>query len=337
MAGGYLVLDHNHPGLVFALSSRIFIHISTAKSKDIVVQSLQFPGALWRYRSVSSNVEDISDGPKNTYILHTLQTVFRYLQIKDVRAGFLINIWADDDYYSKVDGVGQMTTRFKSFPLALAEMPKTGLGSSAALITSLTGALYIYLAQTQLTDAAKSIIHNLSQIAHCLAQGKVGSGFDIAAAVYGSCIYQRFHPAILDSVDMMHNLKELAESKWEMHINSITLPRNIEVFMGDVTRGSATPGMVVQVLKYKDNGGTESLKLWERLGNDNKKLIEILQKLNALEDGAEDYDAAFDAYVGDRFHDSETFRCIGELKELFSVSCSLYVPKLNFKGNSTGP
>ena len=43
-------------------------------------------------------------------------------------------------------------------------------------------------------------IHNLAQAAHCAAQGKVGSGFDVAAAVYGSCLYRRFTPAILESV-----------------------------------------------------------------------------------------------------------------------------------------
>lgn len=37
-----------------------------------------------------------------------------------------------------------------------------------------------------------SLIHNLAQYVHSLAQGKVGSGFDVSAAVYGSHVYRRF-------------------------------------------------------------------------------------------------------------------------------------------------
>jgi phosphomevalonate kinase len=37
-----------------------------------------------------------------------------------------------------------------------------------------------------------SLVHNLAQYVHSLAQGKVGSGFDVSAAVYGSHVYRRF-------------------------------------------------------------------------------------------------------------------------------------------------
>ena len=41
------------------------------------------------------------------------------------------------------------------------------------------------------------LVHRVAQLAHCLAQGKAGSGFDVAAAVFGSCSYRRFSPAII--------------------------------------------------------------------------------------------------------------------------------------------
>jgi phosphomevalonate kinase len=41
-------------------------------------------------------------------------------------------------------------------------------------------------------------VHNLAQLSHCAAQGKIGSGFDVAAAVYGTMQYVRFSPQILD-------------------------------------------------------------------------------------------------------------------------------------------
>lgn len=77
------------------------------------------------------------------------------------------------------------------------QVAKTGLGSSAALTTSLVGALLQFDGIVKLKlnpDAAVNddrhdrdleIIHNLGQVAHSLAQGKVGSGFDVSSAVYG--------------------------------------------------------------------------------------------------------------------------------------------------------
>jgi phosphomevalonate kinase len=51
-----------------------------------------------------------------------------------------------------------------------------------------------------ITNNDKNLIHNIAQFCHCLAQGKVGSGFDISAAVWGNHIYTRFSPNILENV-----------------------------------------------------------------------------------------------------------------------------------------
>ncbi len=62
-----------------------------------------------------------------------------------------------------------------------SEVKKTGLGSSAALVTSLTAALLNFLEITHIplqsnsTNPNKShpdyiLLHNLAQISHCLAQ-----------------------------------------------------------------------------------------------------------------------------------------------------------------------
>ena len=80
-------------------------------------------------------------------------------------------------------------------------MAKTGLGSSAALITSLVTALLIQaglIAPDELASAsARRLAHNVAQFVHCFAQGKVGSGFDVSAAAFGSQLYTRFSPAVL--------------------------------------------------------------------------------------------------------------------------------------------
>lgn len=55
LAGGYLVLDRNHTGLVFGLDARIHVHVQPLPTgegvslQEIVVWSPQFKYATWRY------------------------------------------------------------------------------------------------------------------------------------------------------------------------------------------------------------------------------------------------------------------------------------------------
>ena len=73
---------------------------------------------------------------------------------------------------------------------------KTGLGSSAALTSSLVGCLLQYFDIIHIGLHSDShdrrITHNLSQLIHCNVQGSIGSGFDIASCIYGTQMYRRF-------------------------------------------------------------------------------------------------------------------------------------------------
>lgn len=61
---------------------------------------------------------------------------------------------------------------------------KTGLGSSAALVTSLVACLLQSFGVVDLSASAdKQLVHNLAQVAHCLAQGKVSAAKAIGTAL----------------------------------------------------------------------------------------------------------------------------------------------------------
>jgi phosphomevalonate kinase len=214
-----------------------------------------------------------------------------------------ITILADNDYYS-TSSASLTGARFHDFGVPLSEANKTGLGSSAALVTAFTAAVLSYYLPKDVfdvtTEVGKRKLHNLAQAAHCAAQGKVGSGFDVASAVYGSCLYRRFSPAILSThgepgtpkfgrqlVDIVN--ESGADGKWDTEIvkDQVKVPKGIRLVMCDVSCGSQTPGMVKQVLAWRKDTGAEAEKVWEGLQNVNEGLAQELVKL--AESESKDY------------------------------------------------
>ena len=214
-----------------------------------------------------------------------------------------ISIFADSDYYSQIDsakqGGSEPASRFRDFHVALNQAHKTGLGSSAALVTAFTAAVlsyYIPSAGAELqTEAGKARLHNLAQAAHCTAQGKIGSGFDIAAAVYGSCIYKRFSPSILEQIGEVGmsgfagRLKSVVDDDgtskiWDTQIDqsAVTVPRGLRLVMCDVDCGSETPGMVKKVFSWRNENPEEAALLWATLQKGNNDLAAELQRLSKM-------------------------------------------------------
>lgn len=206
-----------------------------------------------------------------------------------------ITILADNDYYS-TSSATLTGARFHDFGVPLAQANKTGLGSSAALVTAFTAAVLTYYLPKNLfdlsTESDQRKLHNLAQASHCAAQGKVGSGFDVASAVYGSCIYRRFSPSLLSahgepgSADFATQLRGVIEEtgatgKWDTEIikDKVKVPSGIRLVMCDVACGSQTPGMVKKVLAWRKEAGDEAERIWESLQVANEDLAKELVRL----------------------------------------------------------
>ncbi|KAF3051455.1 phosphomevalonate kinase [Didymella keratinophila] len=317
VAGGYLVLDRNYTGLVFGLDARIHCVVEPIKStsgvsiSEIVVKSPQFRDAIWEYgyrakeQDGGMSVHALSVGhnqvlSKNPFIETALTYALTYiwtLTPDRIISPASIRILADQAYYSN-PGIPKSSSRFLDFSVSLKDAHKTGLGSSAALVTSFTAAVLSFYLPKDLFDVESekglTVLHNLAQASHSHAQGKVGSGFDIASAVYGSCLYKRFSPSLLSSLPAPGapgfgtKLKELVEGQWDTEIKKslIKMPRGLRLVMCDVDCGSETPGMVKQVLKWREEEKTDAEGIWQRLQGGNEALAAELTRL--AEEGAEE-------------------------------------------------
>lgn len=199
-------------------------------------------------------------------------------------------ILADNDYYSNPGVANDTHGRFSQFGVTLKEANKTGLGSSAALVTSLTAALLTHYLPKALFDVSsekgKTTLHNLAQAAHCAAQGKVGSGFDVAAAVYGSCTYRRFSPSILSNIPeagapgFADKLVSVVDGEaWDVEVagSDLRVPAGVALRMCDVDCGSQTVGMVKKVLAWKAADAAASTALWDDLQARNESLAAALR------------------------------------------------------------
>ena len=238
MTGGYLVLDREYEVTPVATDSRFYaclrpsVNDSDGKTDPkllgkVTVASPQFDHAEWTFAVRDSGPEKLlqldSLSGKNPYLycalLFSLSLVYSSPDFKNrLKDGLKIAVLGDNDFYSQADNLARKELPRTAAGLAQLEpfMPlgplsgvrKTGLGSSAALVTSVVLAVLSYFGVISLDEEhGREVGHATAQLAHCLAQGKVGSGFDVASAVYGSGVYRRFDPEIvgrLISVSQRH-------------------------------------------------------------------------------------------------------------------------------------
>jgi phosphomevalonate kinase len=97
---------------------------------------------------------------------------------------YTLIINADNDFYSQRDtltrmGLSPRMSNLGSLPenahtgLPIKSVKKTGLGSSAALVTSVVAAVlsHFNVISSSINEQEKALIHNIAQYCHCLAQG----------------------------------------------------------------------------------------------------------------------------------------------------------------------
>ncbi|EEB06433.2 phosphomevalonate kinase [Schizosaccharomyces japonicus yFS275] len=318
IAGGYIVLESQYSGLVIGLDAKGYATTTTLESRQlqIHVKSPQFIDAEWHYQlnaetnPISVNQISAKDGkPTNCSpnpfvqcaIFYTVNALFHTETLKTKWRDLSIVIEMDNAYYNQPELLAGQTAypRFNPLRCKIENVKKTGLGSSAAMITSLTASLYTTMqtllssateAPKDLDEQTRTLIHNLSQLAHCSAQGKVGSGFDVAAATYGSCVYRRFDTAIIQDLLVTYNdqpndntftdrLCKAVNRPWT-RVVPFVLPREWKLLMGDIAGGSQTPGMVKKVLAWKKSNPEQGKKDFDCLHDQLKTIAACFETAN---------------------------------------------------------
>ncbi|KAH8937977.1 hypothetical protein BDL97_16G057700 [Sphagnum fallax] len=122
------------------------------------------------------------------------------------------------------------------------------------------------------------LVHMVSQAAHCAAQGKVGSGFDVSCAVFGSQRYVRFSPSVLLSaqaggrlVTPLELVKQVLTTDWDAERLPYALPPGLVLMVGEPGfGGSHTPSMVGAVQAWRKADPGTANPVWVALAEANQ-------------------------------------------------------------------
>lgn len=273
----------------------------------------------------------------NPFIENALNYALSYIeQVSHTNSAqpLSITLLADNGFYANSslaqNDFTKSKTRLRSYHTSLGNISKTGLGSSAALTTALISSLLIsQLEHMQDIDVHREKIHRLAQAAHFAAQGGVGSGFDVAAAVHGSCIYRRFSPSTLQIIgspvsdffsDRLYTTVEGLDPGWawdgQCGNTGMSLPPGVRFVLCDINSGSHTPSMLRKAVQWWGANEESALLLRNSLDAANRKLYLELRRLQPFDPSPVDlqnpYSGVRAAIEGVRHH----LRALGKAADL---------------------
>lgn len=222
--GGYLVLFHENTALCVSLKPKVKCHAKATNEAIPSITVITHPIEN-TFKLTPDIWEDASTfhGKYERFILAVCHVVFRHFGNPPFSSE--ITITGDSEFYT--DG------------------GKTGLGSSAATTVALTRALCrLYFQEDD------DLVFKIASVAHSIAQGNVGSCFDISCAVWGTQEFRRPSPIFLDP--------EKLNDAWDNEHLDFHLPPNVKICLLKTDfKGSSTPNLVRRFLaKAKDDPET---------------------------------------------------------------------------------
>lgn len=274
--GGYSVLERPNIGYVTTIDA--YVHARVKLLEDSEKVHIHVPGfGISEQGSIDTLMGRFAiDKPKVLNLLITAaEVVHSYLISKGIKPSGL-EIETDNDRAMAYGFAGEGRNRTLS---------KSGMGSSAAVTVALTAAV---LKSYGLDLMENDALHKLSQLSHSLATGKVGSGFDIAAATYGSIVYTRYSPSILSGFPSDFTPEDVAgivKKSWDYKIGKAALPSFFGTSMANfVNEAAITTSMVGIVNEFKKRDPEKYAELIAEMNKTAEAAVKSLSRIKSESD-----------------------------------------------------
>lgn len=229
VAGEFAVLEPYQKLVVMAVDRYVYADIQASSENELTLPSFNLVSLPWNWKDNTVTIH--TDDTRVNFVKEAMKHTLNYLNEHAIEiTPFSLSIKSELD-----DESGK----------------KYGLGSSAAVVTSVVSAILNYFLPLKPAD---TIIFKLAAISHVSIQGN-GSGADIAAATYGGILqYSSFRADwLLNELEKANNLTELVERKWKYFtVKPVTFPNDLEIRIGWTGSPASTSNLVNQVLALKE-------------------------------------------------------------------------------------
>jgi phosphomevalonate kinase len=277
--GGYSILERLNPGFVTTVDAFSRVKITYSGDYGVILDvpqlNLHAAGRIEKH----TGALEIAVEERLVLLKTAVETATRYA----LESG------------ASLHGIRIETENDRQFAYATTKdrISKSGLGGSAAVTVAAVAGVLKTFGMPPETD----LVHKLSQIAHSVATGKVGSGFDIAAASYGSIVYRRYSPSILNGFSLEEGndrLVRLVESAWDYAMEKFSMPERFRLsFANFVGESMATTSAIGSVSDFKAKDPERYSTLMGSINAQNVKAIEALEAIDGDEDAVTRFREAF--------------------------------------------
>ncbi|MAG18186.1 MAG: phosphomevalonate kinase [Candidatus Diapherotrites archaeon] len=260
LSGEWSVLENGVPCIVLAVDQRVYASIEEASETKINLKDFEIEtNAVIEGTKISFEKED----EKLLFTKHSIETALKYIAAKGIAVKNF-----------------ELETRGDNTTVAVnGKQMKVGFGSSAAAVTAITGAVLKLHGIDIETKQGELVLFKLAIIAHFNAQGKVGSGFDVGASVFGGAlVYKRFDAEWLVNELQEKSVQGVADEEWPgFEARNISLPKELELMVGFTGKSASTKELVLKIREFKKEKPEEYEKIIESIKEVTEKLIIALQ------------------------------------------------------------
>jgi len=263
LSGEWSILERNTRCIVLAVQQRVY---ATIHESEVISVCLKDFNVETNVKITKDSITFDKEDPRLIFTKFAIETAIKYLRLLNRPINnFRLNTWGEINTVRN-DETGQ-------------EM-KVGFGSSAASVVAILSAILEFHGISSERMKEKEIIFKLSIISHYFGQGKIGSGFDIAASTFGGAlVYKRFDPKWLHMNLHSHSLLEVINMKWPLlEYEKLDLPPELNMMVGFTGTSASTKKLVTQMKLFKKNDPESYFMIISRISDVTEQLIGAIDK-----------------------------------------------------------